>query len=185
MGYPVYYNGEVRVTPPLTEEDAAVLLAVANLRQTEEARAVLAAIKASPEPDLPYHAGLLEVSEDRTCIVPEDDESRHGLRMWLLLLVEHFLGPRGYVLDGEIWWSADDDSEDRGCIYVKDNQVEAVDDLILNPGPSWSPSPFADANLKEALERVLGSSDNTGCSSDLTVVAANHLDDLRDLFQKL
>ena len=76
MGYPVYYNGEVRITPPLAEEDVTVLLAVANLRQTEEARAVFAAIKASPEPDLPYHAGLLEVSADRTCIVPEDDESR-------------------------------------------------------------------------------------------------------------
>src|SRR5260370_2006813 len=121
MGYPVYYTGEVRVAPPWTEEDAAVLLAVANLRQTEEARAVFAAIKASPEPDLPYHAGLLEVSADRTCIVPEDGESRHGLRMWLLLLIENFLGSRGYILNGEIWWTADDDSEERVCIHVIDN----------------------------------------------------------------
>ncbi len=185
MGYPVYYNGELQVSPPLTEEDATVLLAVANLKQTEEARAVLAAIKAGPEPDLPYHTGLLEVSDDRACIVPEDDESRHGLRMWLLVLIEHFLGPRGYVLNGEIWWTADDDSGDRGCIYVKDNQVEAVDDLILNPGPSWSPSPFADENLKRVIERLLESADSTGCSSDLTVIAANHHEDLRALYQKL
>src|SRR5882757_9799059 len=121
MGYPVYYTGELQVSPPLTEEDASVLLAVANLEKTEEARAVFAVIKASSEPDLPYHSGLLEVSEDRTLIVPEDDESRHGLRMWLVLLIEYFLEPRGYVLNGEIWWTAEDDREDRGCIYVKDN----------------------------------------------------------------
>ncbi len=105
--------------------------------------------------------------------------------MWLRLLIEHFLAPRGYVLNGEIQWTAADDSEDRGWIYVKENQLEVVDDLILNPGPSWAPNPFADENLKEIIERVLESSDSTGCSPDLTVVAANHLDDLRALFQKL
>ncbi len=161
------------------------MLAVANLEQTEGSRVVFAAIEASPEPDLPYHSGVLEVSEDRTCILPESEESRHGLRMWLRLLIEHFLAPRGYVLNGEIQWTAADDSEDRGWIYVKENQLEVVDDLILNPGPSWAPSPFADENLKEVIERVLESSDSTGCSPDPTVVAANHLDDLRVLFQKL
>ena len=184
MGYSVYYNGEVQVTPPLKEEDATLLLAIANCEQTEATRAIFEAIKASSEPDLPYHSGLLEVSEDRTCILPESDESRHGLGMWLRLLVDHVLGLRGYVLNGEIWWTADD-SEDRGCIYVIDNQVEAVDDLILNPGPSWAPSGYADELLKQAIEKVLESADSTGCSSDLTVVAANHLDDLRALFQKL
>jgi hypothetical protein len=184
MGYPVYYDGEVHVTPPLTEEDATVLLAVANLEQTNESRAIFASIKASPEPDLPYHSGLLEVSEDRTCIHPESEESRHGLRMWLALLIEHFLAPRRYVLNGEVQWTADD-SEDRGWIYVRVNQLELVDDLILNPGPSWSPSPFADEHLKRVIERVLESADSTGCSSDLSVIAANHLDDLRPFFQKL
>jgi hypothetical protein len=185
MGYPVYYGGEVHITPPLGEEDATVLLAVANLEETEESRALFAAIKSGPEPDLPHYAGLLEVSEDRTCIVPEGEESRHGLRMWLRLLIEHMLGPRGYVLSGEIWWRAGDDSDDRGCIYVKENQLEAVDDFLFNPGPSWSPSPFADGNLKRAIEGVLESADGTGCSSDLVVVAATHLEDLRSLFEKL
>ncbi len=95
MGYSVYYTGEVNVIPALTEDDAAVLRAVANLEQTEATRAIFAAIAASPEPDLPGHAGLLEVSEDRECILPEEGESRHGFRMWLRLLLEHFLVPRG------------------------------------------------------------------------------------------
>jgi hypothetical protein len=99
MSQDVYYNGEISVTPALTESDAAVLLAATNLEQTEETRELFAAIAASPEPDLPYHGGLLEVSEDREFIFPEQDESRHGFRMWLRLLIKHYLAPRGYLCD--------------------------------------------------------------------------------------
>ena len=77
MGYDVYYNGEIAVTPPLAESDAAVVRAATNLEQTDETSEFFAAVAASPEPDLPHHAGLLEVSEDREYILPEQDESRH------------------------------------------------------------------------------------------------------------
>jgi hypothetical protein len=89
----VYYKGEIAVTPALTESDAAVLRAVTNLERTDETKAFFAAVAASPEPDLPYHAGLLEISEDREFIVPEEDESRHGFRLWLKLVIEHYLAP--------------------------------------------------------------------------------------------
>jgi hypothetical protein len=178
MGYDVYYNGEIAVTPALTESDAAVLRAAANREDTEETRAIFKAIAASPEPDLPYHAGLLEVSEDREYILPEQDESRHGFRMWLILLIEHYLAPRGYVLNGEVTWESED-RDDCGTIFVKDNQVEAVDDLIFNAGPSWAPNHFADDPLKQAIRDLLESADNTGCSPDLTVVAAANLEAVR------
>ncbi len=161
MGYDVYYNGEVSVTPPLTEGDAAVLRAATNLEHTDATRALFAAIAASPEPDLPYHAGLLEISEDREFILPEQDESRHGFRMWLRLLIEHYLAPRGYVLEGEVTWEGED-RDDCGTIFITDNQVEAVDDLIFNAGPSWAPNHFADDHLKQAIRDLLDSADNTG-----------------------
>ena len=183
MGYDVYYNGEVTVTPALTEADAAVLRAAANREDTEETRAIFAAIAASPEPDLPGYAGLLEVSEDRECIIPEQDESRHGFRLWLKLLIDHYLAPRGYVLNGEVTWEGED-RDDSGTIFVKDNQVEAVEDLIFNGGPSWAPNHFADDHLKEAIRELLGSADNTGCSSDLTVVAATQLETVRSRVPK-
>jgi hypothetical protein len=66
----VYYKGEIAVTPALTESDAAVLRAVTNLERTDETKAFFAAVAASPEPDLPYHAGLLEISEDRSSLFP-------------------------------------------------------------------------------------------------------------------
>jgi hypothetical protein len=102
MGQDVYYNGEIAITPALTESDAAVLRAATNLQQTEEARPFFAAVAAGPEPDLPYHGDLIEISEDREFILPEQDESRHGFRLWLKLAIEHYLAPRGYVWDGEV-----------------------------------------------------------------------------------
>ena len=174
----VYYSGEIAVSPALTESDAAVLRAVTNLERTDETQPFFAAVAASPEPDLPYHAGLLEISEDREFIVPEEDESRHGFRLWLKLVIEHYLAPRGYVLNGEITWEGED-RDDSGTIFVKDNQVEAVDDLIFNAGPSWAHNHFADDHLKQAVRDLLDSADNTGCSSELTVVAATSLEVVR------
>ena len=174
----VYYNGEIAVTPALTESDAAILRAVTNLERTDDTKTFFAAVAASPEPDLPYHAGLLEISEDREFIVPEEDESRHGFRLWLKLVIEHYLAPRGYVLNGEVTWEGED-RDDSGTIFVKDNQVEAVDDLIFNAGPSWASNHFADDHLKQAIRDLLDSADNTGCSPDLTVVAATNLEAVR------
>jgi hypothetical protein len=178
MGYDVYYNGEVTVTPALTESDAAVLRAAANREDTEETRALFAVIAASPEPDLPPYAGLLDISEDGGCILPEQDESRHGFRLWLKLLINHYLAQRGYVLHGEVTWEAED-REDSGTIFVKDTQVEAVEDLIFNAGPSWAPNHFADDHLKQAVHDLLESADSAGCSPDLTVVAAGALEIVR------
>ncbi len=44
--------------------------------------------------------------------------------------MKHFFIPQGYTLNGEISWDSSDDPEDRGCIYIKDNAIEAVDFLI-------------------------------------------------------
>jgi len=174
----VYYNGEIAVTPALTENDAAMLRAVTNLERTDKTEAFFAAVASSADPDLPYHAGLLEISEDREFIVPEEDESRHGFRLWLKLVIEHYLAPRGYVLNGEVTWEGED-RDDSGTIFVKDNQVEAVDDLIFNAGPSWAPNHFADDQLKQAIRDLLDSEDNTGCTDDLTVVSAAGLEAVR------
>ena len=180
MGYDVYYNGEVNIAPPLTENDAVILCAFVNQEQTDETRAIFVAIAASAEPDLPGHEGLLEVSEDRSCIFPEEGESRHGVRMWLRLLLEHFLVSRGYVLNGEIGWEGQD-PDDRGCIFIKDNRLETIDDLIVNAGPSWAPNHYADEILKQSIQKLVDSADSTGCSPDLTVVAASHVETLRSL----
>jgi hypothetical protein len=103
---------------------------------------------------------------------------RRGFRLWLKLVIEHYLAPRGCVLNGEVTWEGED-RDDSGTIFVKDNQVEAVDDLIFNAGPSWAPNHFADDQLKQAIRDLLDSEDNTGCTDDLTVVSAAGLEAVR------
>lgn len=53
---------------------------------------------------------------------------------WLNYLIEHFLKPWGYTLDGEVSWNGEG-NDDTGVIYARDNCIEAVEDT--NPGPSW------------------------------------------------
>ena len=185
MSYPVYYDGEFSVTPALSEQDTALLLAVTKLQQNEDTRAIFEAIKSSPEPDLPWHGDLITVAEGGGSISPEADESSPGFGMWLELLLKHFFTPKGYVLNGDATWTASDDDCDRGSIFIKDNQIEIVEDLIHNAGPSWNPFAYADASVKAAIQAVLDSADNTGCSPDLTVVSAAPLTALRDLFAKI
>ena len=183
MGYSMYYNGEITVSPILTETDAAIVRAVVEGERSEQTQAVFAAIAASPEPDLPWHTDLLTVSENRSLILPEEDESRPGFGMWLRLLLEHFLFPRGYVLNGQVSWEGED-PDDRGILFVKENVIEIVDDLTFNAGPSWAPNHFASDELKQAVRELLDSADNAGCSTDLTVIASEQLEAVRSRLPK-
>ncbi len=92
------------------------------------------------------------------------------------------MAPRGYVLNGEVTWEGED-RDDSGTIFVMDNRVEAVEDLIFNAGPTWDPNPFADDRLKQAIRELLDSADNTGCSPELTVVSATELEAVRSRVQ--
>lgn len=55
---------------------------------------------------------------------------------WLNYLCTNFLAPWGYTLDGQVHWVGED-SDDRGVLYAKANQVQAVASVISNPGPKW------------------------------------------------
>lgn len=184
MPYSVYYRGEITISPPLTEEHATAVLAFARKECNRLTKLIFARIAASPEPDLPAYWDLFDISEDRTTILPDEDESSHGLRLCLMLLVEHYLAPLGYLLNGEVSWDADD-VNDRGCIFIKDNLIEDVDDVIVNPGPSWSPDHYVDTDLKKVIQDLVDSSDDAGCTDDLTVVSAKYVEYLRAALPKL
>lgn len=103
---------------------------------------------------------------------------------WLRLLAKHFLALCGYVLNGEVTWTTEQ-SDDRGCIFVKDNQIEIVEDIIVNPGPSWAPEHFIDRSSFESMRSLVDLADNEGCSPDLTVVLAAPITALRETLPKL
>lgn len=74
-----------------------------------------------------------------TVIEHDGGEKFYHYVEWLEYLIANFLGPWGYKLNGSVHWQGGED-DDRGMIFVKDNAVEAVEDEITNPGPSWDKS---------------------------------------------
>lgn len=64
-------------------------------------------------------------SKDRTAIVWSGAEKFYYYVEWLEYLIEHFLGPWGYLLNGEVDWQGEEE-EDRGTITVVENAVKAA-----------------------------------------------------------
>lgn len=53
---------------------------------------------------------------------------------WLEFLIEHFLGPWGYLANGRVHWQGDD-ADDLGSIFVRDNVVRSVQATIQVSDP--------------------------------------------------
>lgn len=62
-------------------------------------------------------------TEDGMGIEWDGGEKFYNYVEWLEYLIEKILEPRGYVLNGEVYWYGED-REDNGIIKVKDNQVK-------------------------------------------------------------
>jgi len=59
---------------------------------------------------------------DGTAIVWDDGEKFYSYVEWLKYLIDHFLGPWGYKLNGEVEWSGEE-RDDRGLLIVRDNKI--------------------------------------------------------------
>jgi hypothetical protein len=66
---------------------------------------------------------------------------------WLTYLIDNFLKPWGYVVNGNVSWTGED-SDDLGRIWVKNNVVKAVKTQLLNDEPDWGDS------IPEPLDEV-------------------------------
>ena len=64
-------------------------------------------------------------SEDGSQIVWDEGEKFYEYTEWLRYLIEHFLAPWGYKLNGTVEWRGEED-DDRGRIVVKDNIVTVL-----------------------------------------------------------
>jgi hypothetical protein len=60
--------------------------------------------------------------DDGTAIVWDGRESFNDYDKWLEYLIEHFLKPWGYVLNGTVRWQGEEE-EDRGFLDVQDNRL--------------------------------------------------------------
>lgn len=133
MGYNTDLGGEFEIAPTPTEDQL-----------DEIADAIDAVAKEGRKGDLSYDCPW-EISDGndgstRGAIVPCGWERPYGYVDWLECIAQEILAPRGFTLNGDCWWVGEE-VDDRGTIYVKDNVVEAIDDVIYNPGPSWDRKP--------------------------------------------
>jgi len=60
-----------------------------------------------------------------TALVWNGGEKFYDYVPWLEYLLEHFLGPWGYLVNGEITWQGEEET-DRGRILITDNCVRAI-----------------------------------------------------------
>lgn len=144
MGYHCYYQGEIEIGEYLTDSDRDLLNYLLN---TEDAKkdvffvppqipeALDKIITENPYVGSPF---FIDESGDICSGDEESSECADDVARFFRQLVE-LLTARGYTAYGEIHWDASDSCDGTGTIFVdSDNGVEAVEDEISNPGPSWN-----------------------------------------------
>lgn len=178
MGYAVYYGGALKITPPLKQGDHEILIQIIDESRSDSAAHQIYR-KMSKDCAQLFHFPLA-VSEDGELLLSDSEEQREGLEDWLSGLIKHFFRPRGYSLDGEVQYSGDEEC-DRGTVYVKGNNVESVDDVTYNDGPSWSRSCYMSETVRNAVSDVVDSADETGCDGDVTVCNKSAVDALANI----
>jgi hypothetical protein len=68
-------------------------------------------------------------SDDGTAIVWDEGEKFYDYVKWLSYLIDNFLKPWGYVLNGEVEWEGEE-SDDMGKIVVKNNAVSTKKGVV-------------------------------------------------------
>lgn len=62
-------------------------------------------------------------SEDGRSIVWNGGDKFYNYAPWLVYVIEHFLGPWGYVLDGVVTWQGEDPSDVGDLVVVKNTVI--------------------------------------------------------------
>jgi len=76
-------------------------------------------------------------NDDGTALVWDDGEKFYAYTEWLMYIIDHFLKPWGYTLNGSVTWQGES-TGDSGVIYVKNNEVRAVADETIRKEPEWT-----------------------------------------------
>jgi hypothetical protein len=136
MGYDTYFEGRFQLDRPLTQEHRTILEELHDMEHKlgEDGK---------PSGHHRYYCQW-RPSKDGTGIQWDYGEKFYCWEEWLIYLVERYLSPWGYRLNGEVRWRGEGgDREwqgklipDAGVIYALDNRIEVVPDQ--NPGPSWN-----------------------------------------------
>lgn len=178
MRHETYLVGELAVSPALTADDQIILC---NFGM----HCPFPTITGEPlkPTDSPFWPGTsegglvhpLEVSLDgaRLSVAAHFPETDYFAN-WIEDVISSFFAPRKYSLSGRVHWVGGG-LDDRGTVYIRDNSIEDVKDVLHNPGPSWEPNPYVSDGFLGLTRALVLSADAAGCSDDLTVVSAETL----------
>ena len=114
MGYTTDFEGQFTLDHPLDEEHAKILHNFSETRHEGY----------DAGPKLGYWCDWAP-TEDGRAIAHNGGEKFYNYVGWLELLLEKFLIPWGYKLNGKVVWQGED-MEDRGKIVVVDNVVSVT-----------------------------------------------------------
>lgn len=118
MGYTTTFNGQFDLNKPLDYETKAQLSMFAEERHEQ-----------SEEPDVPGYYCQWVPNDDGTAIEWDGQEKFYEYIAWIHYLVDNFLKPKGYILNGEVDWRGEDDY-DLGMIRIRDNKITALEGKI-------------------------------------------------------
>jgi hypothetical protein len=139
MGYTTEFEGRIEISPPLDRKTIAFLTAFANSRRMDYYDGPYTTDEAKPVRDYncpPQGQPSLwcnwEPTPDGTAIVWNGAEKFYKSAEWMTYIIDHFLAPSSYTLNGVI----DAEGEDRNDVWrlvVTDNVVTT----IKRPTPAW------------------------------------------------
>ena len=107
--------------------------------------------------------GLKNIEEseaEATTIVWDEGEKFYYYVEWLHYLIENFLGPWGYVLNGNVVWQGEE-ADDRGRIVVDLNIVKTQSATFTDPlaAPAVTPT----SEIREAIKKVMTFTERKRC----------------------
>jgi hypothetical protein len=142
MGYHINFRGDMFVDPPLSSNHREVLEYIFNPDQKkQDVFFQVPALPPSLTEILHQHGDLgneFVMNAEGTVIEAVGEESSYDagtMEKFWKQIVEHVLPD--YALNGHLEWDASSSNDGSGILWICGKQVEAVLDVISNPGPSW------------------------------------------------
>jgi hypothetical protein len=113
MGYTTDFSGSFKLNKKLDEKMAKFLREFVELRHGGE----------SKYDNTPGIWCGWQASEDNLSIEWDEGEKFYHYNKWMSYLIDNFLQPNGYVLNGTVEWQGES-SDDIGKIVIIDNSVD-------------------------------------------------------------
>ena len=121
MGYTTYFDGSVKVEPPLDAGEVARINAFADERHEGEGF-----------PGIWCQWIAVTSEEGETYIEWDGGEKFYNADVWMDYIMEHFIRNNGHLANGIIY-AEGEEAEDIWRIVVKDNDVKVEEPTITWP----------------------------------------------------